>query len=103
MIRRALRDLDETRAVVLHAARQDQARLAALVQQMHERGETTIRNVEPDSDLAPGNCRLDSGGLSVEIGLSAQLDVLQSLLLRERAGEATAMEVAPVPSGRSTP
>ena len=103
MIRRALRDLDDARAVVLHVARQDQVRLSALVQQMHADGETTIRAVEPDSDLAPGNCRLDSGSLSVEIGLSAQLDVLQSLLLRDRAGETTPSPTNPAPTGRSTP
>lgn len=103
MIRRALRDLDDARAIVLHAARQDQTRLAALVQEMHARGETAIRSVEPDSDLAPGTCRLDSGGLSVEIGLSAQIDVLESLLLRERSGEVTAPLVTPASSDRSTP
>ena len=67
------------------------------------RGETAIRSVEPDSDLAPGTCRLDSGGLSVEIGLSAQIDVLESLLLRERSGEVTAPLVTPASSDRSTP
>lgn len=99
MIRRALRDLDDARAVVLYAARQDQAQLTRLVRGLHARGETTIRSVEPDSDLALGNCRLDSGGISVEIGLSAQLEVLQSLLLRERVGEAA----PPVTTGHSTP
>lgn len=86
MIRRGLRDLDADMRVVLHCARSDRSVLAAIVARMADAGETSISSVETDTDLAAGTCRLESAGVSVELGIRAQLDLLEELLLREEQG-----------------
>ena len=99
MIRRALRDLDQAKAAKLYTSRQDFTAMSTLIAQMAETGERTIQSVEPDSDLAPGICRLEAGGLSIEVGLKSQLDVLESMLLRESAVEPGAVSLAEDESG----
>jgi flagellar biosynthesis/type III secretory pathway protein FliH len=83
MIRRGLRDLDAETRVTLHCARADRPTLAAIVERMAEAGEHSISSVDADTDLDPGTCRLESAGVSVELGIRAQLDLLEELLLRE--------------------
>ena len=83
MIRRALRDLDASTRVTLHTARSDQAVLKSVVESMAVAGETSIQLVDIDADLESGTCRLEAAGISVELGIRAQLDLLEELLLRE--------------------
>lgn len=83
MIRRALRDLDADTRITLYAARYDQPVLAQVVDAMAQAGEDSISIVEIDPDLESGTCRLEAGGISVEMGIRAQLDLLEELLLRE--------------------
>jgi flagellar biosynthesis/type III secretory pathway protein FliH len=83
MLRRGLRDLDADMRVTLHCSRADRPTLAAIVERMAEAGEHSIGAVEADADLETGTCRLESAGVSVELGIRAQLDLLEELLLRE--------------------
>ena len=83
MIRRGLRDLDAQTRVSLHCAREDRTVLASIVERMREAGEDAISTVEADPDLQSGLCRLEAAGISVELGIRAQLDLLEELLLRE--------------------
>lgn len=83
MIRKGLRDLDAQARVTLHCARADRPVLAAIVQRMAEAGEHSISAVESDADLETGTCRLESAGISVELGIRSQLDLLEELLLRD--------------------
>jgi flagellar biosynthesis/type III secretory pathway protein FliH len=90
MIRRALRDFEGANQAILITARADYEALSSVVHTMRMAGETTIRSVQTDPDLPPGTCRLESGGISLALGLRAQLDVLEAMLLREEAAERTA-------------
>ncbi len=95
LIRRALRDLETQKSVVLHAARADHAALLGVVESMARHGERTITTVLPDSDLRPGTCRLEAGGIIIELGLAAQLDVLEAMLLRENGEAGSRPSVSP--------
>jgi flagellar biosynthesis/type III secretory pathway protein FliH len=85
MVRRALRDLDASTKAVLYASRADYVFMGQIVGKMQVSGDHSIHSVQVDGDLETGVCRVDAAGVSVEIGLKAQLELLQSLLLREEA------------------
>ena len=89
MVRQGLRDLDAQARVTLHCSRADRPVLAAIVERMAAAGEQSISAVDTDADLETGTCRLESGGISVELGIRAQLDLLEELLLREEQGPPT--------------
>lgn len=98
MVRRALRDLDASTKAVLYASRADFVFMGQIVGKMQVSGDHSIHSVQVDGDLETGVCRVDAAGVSVEIGLKAQLELLESLLLREEAPAQAENEIGIVAS-----
>jgi flagellar biosynthesis/type III secretory pathway protein FliH len=102
MVRRALRDLDASTKAVLYASRADFVFMGQIVGKMQVSGDHSIHSVQVDGDLETGVCRVDAAGVSVEIGLKAQLELLESLLLREEAPAQAENEIG-VAAAQSAP
>lgn len=83
IVDKALQEIGQGHALVMRVPPIDVEALQPVMQILVQRGDVTSARVQPDPDLEPGACRIEAGGLRLEIGLPAQLDALEARL---RAG-----------------
>lgn len=80
LVRSGLAELKAEHGVVLYSPLEDYPALMDAVKELQGSATEPVQAVKIDSDLPTGRCRLQHGGITVEIGLKAQLAALEALL-----------------------
>lgn len=80
IVRKALRSIRHDRTCVLIVSTAEAETAHLLIDRLIRGGELDSVRVEPDPELRPGQCRLELGGLRLDVGLDAQLTALEARL-----------------------
>jgi flagellar biosynthesis/type III secretory pathway protein FliH len=83
LIRKALDTLGRAKPLLISAAPADVEILRAVAFRLSEADGLGAIRVQPDPDLAAGDCRLEMGGLILDVGVETQLAALDARLRME--------------------
>lgn len=86
IVRKALQEIGHGHTLVMRVPPGDVDGLQPVIDLLVDRGDVSAARLQPDPDLEPGTCRLEAGGLRLEVGLSAQLEALEARLRAEMTG-----------------
>lgn len=86
IVRKALQEIGHGHMLVMRVPPGEVQGLQPVIDMLVDRGDVTAARLQPDPDLEPGTCRLEAGGLRLEVGLPAQLEALEARLRAELTG-----------------
>jgi flagellar biosynthesis/type III secretory pathway protein FliH len=86
IVRKALQEIGHGHSLVMRVPPGDVDGLQPVIDMLVDRGDVTAARLQPDPDLDPGTCRLEAGGLRLDVGLPAQLEALEARLRAEMTG-----------------